>query len=292
MPRSRALRANIARAPTCYHILMAPSRVAFAVLLLALLAGCPHKYKRSYQEPEAQELIDSVTAKQQAVHSFKTDSVMDYWIGKDRFRGTVLVMGELGAKVRMNALRPDDAVAADLACDGTSFTYVDMMNNCVLTGPCTGDSIASLLHVPLAPDDFLYLALGATPLIPGATATRLTWSTKRGREVLELEGDGGMKQKIELDGRHGKEQWDVVHSEVTGPDDKLVWKVDHSDYKEVTDAQGNPVRVPGKSHVITPADKSDLIVEWGGDREINLELDPVSWQLVPPSVPMCGSQSK
>ena len=49
---------------------------------------------------------------------------MEYWEDDKRVKPTVLVMGEAGAKVRMNALRPDDAVAADLACDGLDFVYV------------------------------------------------------------------------------------------------------------------------------------------------------------------------
>jgi hypothetical protein len=265
---------------------MVPSRLAFACLVVALLAGCPHKYKRSYDEPEVNDILAELKIRRDAVHSFKTDSTMDYWIGKDRFRGTVLVMGEEGAKVRMNALRPDDAVAADLACDGTNFIYVDALNNCVLSGPCTQDSIAALLRVPLSPDDFLYLALGSTPVIDGAEGT-LRWDTKRGREVLELTGDGGMTQRIELDGRDGHKTWDLLHSEVKGPDGKAIWTVDHTDYEVVADH-----RVPGKSHVTTPTDKTDLLVEWGKDREINPELPPQSFELIPPDVPTCGAQKK
>ena len=275
-------RPNIACGRTCYHIGMRPSVL---ILLLALLAGCPHKYKRSYQEPKLDEIMAALEAKQDAIRSFKTtDTTMDYWIGKDRFRGTVLVMGETGAKMRMNALRPDDAVAADLACDGTNFVYVDQMNNCVLTGPCTVDSIAALLRVPLAPDDFLYLSLGATPIIAGATGT-VQWDAKHGREVVVLAGDGGMTQRIELDGRDGKKTWDVMRSQVSGPDGKPIWTVDHTDYRDV---DGH--RVPGKTHMTTPAEKSDLLVEWGKEREINIELAPEAFVLEPPDVPMCGAK--
>jgi hypothetical protein len=145
--------------------------------------------------------------------------------------------------------------------------------------------------VPLTPDDFLYLALGATPVIAGAHGG-LRWDAKKGREVLELEGDGGMSQKVELDGRHGKDKWDVVHSEVKGSDGKLIWKVDHFDYKELTGSDGKMHRVPGKSNVVTPAEKTDLGIQWGSEREINLELAPESWQLEAPPVPMCGTKAK
>src|SRR5688500_3286336 len=162
-------RPTIAGRRPCYHIRMVPTRLAGLALLLLLLPACPHKYKRTYSEPGAEEILESLAARRAAVKSFKTESQMDYWVGNDRFRGTVLIMGALGAKVRMNALRPDDAVAADLACNGADFVFVDQLKICVLTGPCNEASIAQLLRVPLAPDDFLSLALGTTPVIPGAT---------------------------------------------------------------------------------------------------------------------------
>ena len=40
---------------------------------------------------------------------------------------------------------------------------------------------------------------------------------------------------------------------------------------------------PGKSF-------SDLLVEWGSDRKVNLELAPESFQLEPPNVATCGQK--
>lgn len=271
---------------------MAPSRLAFlfCVAVLPTFAGCPcRSYDRGYTAPTTEEVLEHLESKRAGLSSFKTDSTMDYWVGKDRFRGTVLVMGTQGAKVRMNALRPDDAVAADLACDGQSFVFVDQMNNCILTGPCNQDSIAALLRVPLAPDDFLYLALGATPVIEGAQG-KVRWDSDKGREVVELEGAGGMKQTILLDGRDGKKTWDLLRSEIKGPDGRVLWTADHTDYEVVKDAAGVDHRVPGKSNFKTPAEKSDLLVEWGGEREINLEIPAAAFILQPPPVPFCGQK--
>lgn len=273
----------------CYHLRMVPIRLAFACLVALLLAACPKSYKRPYSEPGVDAVLASLAARRDAVRSYKaTDTTMDYWVGKDRFRGTVLVMGELGAKVRMNALRPDDAVAADLACDGADFVFVDHLKNCVLTGPCNEASIAQLLRVPLAPDDFLYLALGTTPVIPDAQGT-IRWDSKRGREVLELTGAGGLQQTIIVDGRDGKQTWDLLRSEVRGADGKVLWTVDHTGYRDLATADGATVRVPGKSNIKTPADKSDLLVEWGKEREVNLDIEDDAFLLDPPAVAMCGA---
>lgn len=267
---------------------MIPTRLVVILLGALLLAGCPGNVERSYPQPELAEVLAHLAAKRDAMTSFKADATMDYWVGKDRFRGTVLVMGERGAKVRMNALKPDDSVAADLACDGLDFVYVDQLNNCVLTGPCNEDSIAQLLRVPLAPDDFLFLALGGTPVIEGATGT-VRWDGKRGHEVIELTGAAGRTQTIVLDGR-GR-AWDLLKSEVKGPDGKVIWTAEHKEYREVKDATGTPWRVPGVSKVATPQEKSDLLVEWNkGKLEINVELPEAAFQLEPPAVPTCGQQ--
>lgn len=274
---------------------MVPSRLLSAFLLagtLLVLAGCPHTYKRPYTEPAAAEIMEHLAAQRAALRSYKvTDATMDYWVGKDRFRGTVMVMGVTGSKVRMNALRPDNAVAADLSCDGTNYALSDKMNNCVLEGPCNADSIASLLRVPLEPDDFLYLALGATPVIPDATG-KVRWDAKRGAEVLELEGSAGLKQTVVLDGRSGDKTWDILETTVKGPDGKVIWTAAHTKYVVVTDEQGNPHRVPGKSNIKTPSDKSDLLVEWGSERWINLELEDIVFEQVLDPVPMCGTKAE
>ncbi|MCA9677082.1 MAG: hypothetical protein KC464_18800 [Myxococcales bacterium] len=266
------------------------SRTALLPLALiagALLTGCPSTIKRAYPEPSVDAILAHLAEVRDGLHSFRTDSKMDYWVGKDRFRGTVWVMGEVGARVRMNALKPDDSVAADLACNGADFVYVDQLHNCVLWGPCNQDSIAQLLRVPLAPDDFLYLALGATPVIDGATG-KVTWDSKHGREILELTGSGGLQQRIVLDGRD--QRWDVLESTMRKPDGTVIWTAEHTDYKVVNDEQGHPHRVPGKSNFKTPEEKSDLLVEWGGKRAINLELGDDKFLLAPPDVATCGQQ--
>ncbi len=274
---------------TCYHLDMSRLRPLLSLAALALLGcGCPSKsVKRSYADPSVADMLAHLAEVRAGATSFSTDSQMDYWVGKDRFRGTVYVMGTAGAKVRMNALKPDDSVAADLACDGRDFVYVDALNNCVLTGPCNQDTIANLLRVPLAPDDFLYLALGATPVIDGAEGT-VAWDSKRGREVIELTGSGGLEQTIVLDGRN--KTWDVLKSELRGADGVVIWTVENVGFVSVKDEQGTAHRVPGKTSFKTPKDKSDLLVEWGEDRKINLPLDDSKFELVPPPVAICGQQ--
>ena len=142
-----------------------------------LASGCPHGEppRPSGPSPTVAEVVDRLNRAKAELHSFTGEAVMEYWLNGDRFKGDVLAMGEAGAKVRIAALSPaGGSTLAEMACDGQRFVSVNYQNNCVLTGPCTKQSIASLFGIELAPDDFLHLALGTPPVIAQPTGA-VTW---------------------------------------------------------------------------------------------------------------------
>jgi hypothetical protein len=255
-------------------------------LALLLLAGCPHGGGGPHG---ATDSVDDVVAKLQAARdartSFAGESVMDYWLGKDRVKTSVLVMGQAGAKVRFNGLSPAGGnVMMDLACDATDFHFLDTQRNCVLSGPCNAQSISELLHIELAPDDFLHLALGTPPPIDHPTG-KVTWDG--GVERVELtSADGSATQKLAIDTRDN--HWDVTSSELVGRDGKTVWKVENTDYQAVDDDRTHgKTRVPGKSRFTSPRDKADVVVEWK-QLKVNPALEDAKFQLeLPAGLPVC-----
>lgn len=279
--RSRARRAG--------RSLLTSSRGPLVVAAALALAACPGPAR--YPRPTGTDDVPSVVARldrsRAEAASFRGASVMDYWLGSNRVKGSMLVMGSVGAKVRFNALSPaGESVMADLACDGRDFVLVDFQNNCMLTGPCSRDSIAQLLRISLTPDDFLHLALGKTPVLPQATGT-VTWDASNGRYRVSLQAPGG-SQDIVIDGRDGR--WDVLSSELRDAASATVWKVENTDFSEVKDAQGKAHRVPEKSRLTQPSQKADLIVEWE-QRELNVELSADKFVLAPPAgLPQCGAK--
>jgi outer membrane biogenesis lipoprotein LolB len=264
---------------------MVSPRLLPALLLLAACGG--RTYTRTYPEPTGEQVVTRLAEARARARSFKATTRMDYWLGDDRIRSKVLIMGEAGAKVRINFLSPaGDSVMADLACDGSGFVFVDQQNNCVLTGPCNADSIARFLRVRLAPDDFLSMATGTAPVLDGAQG-EVTWDAKHGHEVVELTAPTGT-QRIVLDGRDGR--WDLVSSKRSTPDGKEVWSLEHKGFATVKDEAGAELRVPGKSRFVSPREKADLLVEWQS-RTINLEISPDKFQLEPPAgLPRCGEK--
>lgn len=265
----------------------------FALLsALVLAAGCPGGStgtKRPYPEPTAQAIVDRLAKQRTERKAFTAESTMDYWLGKDRVKGTVLVMGTTGKKVRFNALSPAGGdVIADMACDGTNFAYVDKQNNCQLAGPCDRQSIASLLRVELDPDDFIHLALGTVP-VSAFTKGTVTWDPKSGQERVTLTGPSGT-QTIVLDVREGR--LDVIASDLKSPAGNTMWSVENKDFDAVKDAIQGAHRLPTKTRFKSPQENADLLVDWG-DRTVNPTIDDAKFIVqVPAGLPMCGGGAK
>ena len=265
-------------------------RLASTVPLLAVLAlaGCPHGDvpRPSGPAPTVAEVVDRLTRARDELRSFTGAAVMDYWLGGDRFKGEVLAMGEAGSKVRVAALSPaGGSTVAEMACDGTQFVSVNYQNNCVLTGPCTKQSIATFFGIELAPDDFLHLALGTPPVIAQATGA-VTWDGNKGLYRVELAGADG-KQTIGIADRD--QHWDVVETELVGADGRPEWTVKNAAFDNAKDPEGKDHRVPGKSRFTAPSkQKADLTVEWH-ERTVNLTIDPKKFTIpVPAGLPTCG----
>lgn len=275
----------------CYHLamprLLPPLALALAAIPLAASAACsPGPSKRPYPVLTVEDLLARITATADQVTTFRAnDTTMDYWLNDERVKGTVAVMGTVGAKIRIAALSPAGGTTlTDLACDGADYAFLDFNKNCQLSGPCSRDTIAAMVRVALAPDDFMTLAIGSTPIIAGAKGT-VRWDGSAGREVLELTGDGGRTQEIVLDARDGRA--DVVSSEVKNADGVQEWRIDNTGFTTVKDEQGAPHRVPEKSRFRSPGEKSDLIVDWN-QRELGLELTDDKFQMeLPPGLPVC-----
>lgn len=254
-------------------------RFAPLAVLLAV-AGCPStkgNYKQPAVMPTAEDVVAQLAKTRAARTAFRAESVMDYWLGDQRVKGTVYVMGTSQRQVRFNAISPQQDVLADMACDGTNFALVDMQHNCQLTGPCTKQSLARFLRVELEPEDVLHLALGTVPVLENATGT-VTWDADKGYERVALAGPGGT-QVIVIDAREGRS--DVVSSEVVGPDGKVVWSVENTGFEAVKDEAGGTHRLPAKTRFKSPVQKADLLVEWK-ERVVNPTLDPAKFSVTIP----------
>jgi len=263
--------------------LLAPA----VALACAAAIGCGGTAKvRPYPEPSVDDVLSHIRERHAATQSFQSESVMDYWVKKDRVKGTVLLLGKPGSRLRFNAENPNGGtVAADLACDGTGYQLIDYNNNCQMTGPCTRETIADFLNVELDPDDFYLLATGSTPIIPDATGT-LTWDSKNGHEKVSLESkDGTWRQEIVLDAKDRR--WDVLSSIVKDRRGNTEWTLENKEFHDVKDDSGAVFRVPSKTKFKQPKRNADLAVVWKKHR-FNIELGPEKFTMnIPDGLAYC-----
>jgi hypothetical protein len=169
-----------------------------------------------------------------------------------------------------------------MACDGTHFVYLDYQNNGSMTGPCDAQSVGIFFGLPLEPDDFVHLALGTPPVLDGATGT-VTWDGSRGAEKVDLKAAGGT-QKLSIVNKANN--WEVLDSELSGPDGKQKWSVAYADLEKITGSGER--RVPKKAHFKSPVQNQDLLVEWS-ELEANVQLQPAQFQIqIPAGLGQCG----
>ena len=260
-------------------------KLAFVGLVL-LAAGCPSSGGAKYKPPSTMRTAEQVVAElaktRAARTAFRAESIMDYWLGDQRVKGTVLVMGTNQRQVRFNAMSPQEDVLADMACDGQDFALVNMQKNCFLSGPCNKQSIATFLRVELEPEDVLHLALGTVPVPAGSTGT-VKWDASKGHEIVELTSPEG-KQKIVIDARDGRR--DVVSSELVR-DGQVVWSVENAEFEDVKDEAGGTHRLPAKTRFKSPTQKADLVVDWK-ERMVNPAIDAAKFKVeIPTGLPRC-----
>jgi hypothetical protein len=262
-------------------------RAWFVVALLATACCGPKGTKPPSNDLTVQQIVDNTAKARDELASFRGDSTMDYWLSGQRAKGNVLVMGTTGKRVRFAALSPaGGATLAEMACDGTSFVYVDYQNNCSLSGPCDAQSIAAFFGIALEPDDFLHLALGTPPIVANAQG-KVTWDSSRGVWKAELSGTEGT-QTLTIDNKEGR--WDVLETELKGTDGKVRWSVKNTDFAKV-EGSGER-RVPKKTQFKSPVGNQDLLVEWD-ELVVNepLAQQPQKFVLTAPAgLATCGGQ--
>jgi hypothetical protein len=233
-------------------------------------------------------VIDELAKGRAALTSFTGESTMDYWLSGQRMKGDVLVMGKVGKFVRFAALSPaGGSTLAEMACDGTNFVYVDYQNNCALTGPCDANSVAMFFGIPLEPDDFLHLALGTPPIVGGNPTGTIKWDGTNKLQRVELSSSEGT-QKIAID--TAPANWDVRTSELIGTDGKQRWSVENRDFRKASGSGER--RVPEKTRFKSSAQNQDLLVEWGEQFQVNIDLPPAKFTIqVPAGLGTCGQQA-
>ncbi len=185
-----------------------------------------------------------------------------------RVRGTVLMFVEQPDHVRFDAMT-QFGPAAILTSNGLDFALTDLRENRYLFGPACPQNIARLLGIPLAPEDASAFLLGRTPLIEIADESDASIECiGDGTYLIELRGDDGRRQEIELQVRgvdiHAppiEQRMRLLRSELFDKRNKTVWRATYGDYR-VIPIEDMGVAMPYWVRIEQPRLGSDTLVKF------------------------------
>jgi hypothetical protein len=201
-----------------------------------------------------------LTAHQRAVVSMNARARATSWIGGERVRATVLMLVDRPGRLRFEAEVSLQGTVAVLATDGRRFAFLDTQKNQLQQGAACPSNVASLIRIPLAPEDVAAILLGDARLpAPGAVAASgktvpptamaagtddsVDWDADQGADVLSVpRGDGRMRVLFRRGDGGGIDAGDgetrVVGAAATGADGRPLWRAAFEDFTSVATAAG------------------------------------------------------
>ncbi|TNF33638.1 MAG: DUF4292 domain-containing protein [Deltaproteobacteria bacterium] len=172
-------------------------RLLIAALAPALLssAGCPHVYdppEDVLTEPAAViALVSREAGPKTAAIAARATQYSDQGV----IKGKLEILLARPDSVYFAGLSPTDDVVSVLATDGERFTTFERGAKACYTGLACPENVGRLVPIALRPDQLLGVLVGAPPLIAHGVE-RASWDKKVGAYRLELEGQGGLVQRL------------------------------------------------------------------------------------------------
>ncbi len=263
--------------------MMARTRLGFALLALgALGAGCTTTKltTRSYPAPTADELLAAVRARQAAVSAMNVEARATSWLSGERVRGTVQMLVGRKGQLRFEAEVALQGTVALLAVDDGQFTFIDNQKHVFRKGPACPANVASMIRIPLAPDEVAAILLGDVPLFDAGRGARVEWDGARGADVLVLPGPQDTTLWLGLRRRNPvAPAWDVVYLEGQAVGAQAGrWRVAYDDFE-----RAGPVSLPRQVRFAEPGKDWDDGVEIKiRERSLNPSFPDGAFTLAPP----------
>jgi hypothetical protein len=161
-----------------------------ALLGLSLATACattPKPRPRPGSAPPPDLLLAALRRRQGAVQSIELETRTTSWLGGERLRATVLMMVDRRGRLRFDAEAPVQGHVASLAVSAGQFALLDDQKHVFETGPACPANVASMIRIPLEPDEVAAILLGDAPADDGARAAGVEWDGVRGADVLVVE---------------------------------------------------------------------------------------------------------
>lgn len=255
-----------------------------AAWLCLAIAGCASGMTPTYVQTDPARVLRAQRAPRAQVRSIRAEARIDQRGDEGRIRGTVLMFAERPASVRLDAMSQFGPVSI-LTSDGETFALSDMRARRFIVGPACARNVARLLRIPMTPEQTVEFLLGGTALIEAAEQD-IRWDAERGAYVIELRAADGFRQVLQLSLRPADrkaelsaQRFDLLRSELFGPDGEHLWRVSFDDYSTVSDGERS-IRWPYRVHVVQPSTDMDTLVRFKKIK-VNPAIPPGAFQQKP-----------
>jgi outer membrane lipoprotein-sorting protein len=139
----------------------APKRLS-SLLAVLVLAGCAiaPPTLRAPIEPEAQRVVDRLTARWQEFRDLRALADVDVKKGSERHRVSGVILARAPVSVRFEALSPFGQPFLFFAVHEGRITAYNAASNEATVGPATAETAAEVLSLPVEPEDLVALLSG------------------------------------------------------------------------------------------------------------------------------------
>jgi len=224
---------------------------AFLVVAIALgLAACHGAHppaQRPGPAPTPAALLAELRAQQARVTTLDARVRATSWLSGERLRATVNILADRTGRLRFEAEVSLQGTVAVLTTNGGQFASLDLQKNTLIRGPACPAAVASLVKIPLLPEEVAAILMGDVAVPAARGEPRVSWDAQRGLDRLEVAGRDGSTAAILFDpldatGTGTRHLRGVV---VTHPDGKTWWRTSYEDFGDVAPAGGGaPVSLP------------------------------------------------
>jgi len=261
--------------------------VAFALTVVLTVAGCPRhvRIERPYPPPSSVNLRELVRARQEQVRTLNGRVRATSWMGGDRVKATVLVLAERPGRLRLEAEVTLQGTVAVLATDGARFAFLDTRQNELRRGPACPANVASLIRIPLAPQDVAAILLGDGPPVAATPADddQVTWDADLGADVLDLARASGGRLHYAVR-QLSDHRIQIAAVTALTASSTPIWRVTFEDFTDVRPSpDANALSLPETIHFAEGNASFDDGVEIHfKDRTLNDPSPPEAFTLVAP----------
>lgn len=257
-----------------------------AATWFSLASGCASSFvaTRPHPAPDPAAVLAFLRQRQAAIRGVDLETRTTSWLGGQRTRATVFMLVDRTGRLRFEAEIALQGTVATLITDGKNFSLADFQANQAKRGLACPENVASLIPVPLRPDEIAPILLGDVPLGPEARVVGVTWDGKAAADVVEIENRtaGVVSTRLWVSVRPDKQpgRFEILAVEGVGPDPRAGrWRVAF-DEREGEGGQ----RQPGLIRFAEPGRSFDDGVEIKvKSRKLNPSFRPQAFTPEPPA---------